>query len=158
MKTLLALAALLAAACASILFPDMKPTLLLVPFALLALAFTSGCSSASIQRSLRGLPEGSSAKVSFGHTNLGMGTVITAEGFDNHNDVLKAKKITATHNDPWSGQTTLTIEDAELDVATHPKVKKSAPAIPAPASLSEAAAIMADPRNAPPPQPPAIKG
>lgn len=124
MKTLLALSSLLAAAAAALVFPEMKSTLLLIPVALALLSLGSGCTTTKVQRALRALPEGRFDKVTLDHSNLGIGTALSAEQLDNHNDVVKAGKITLTHNDPWTGKTTIVIENGELDVGTHARAPK----------------------------------
>jgi hypothetical protein len=98
-KTLLALSALLAAALAAILFPEMKSTLLLIPFALLALFF-AGCSS-GLAAKLNKMPDGKFATATLEETGKFTHTEIKLSGVVKDNGELSADKITIEHTDPW---------------------------------------------------------
>jgi hypothetical protein len=136
MKTLLALAALLAAAFAAVIFPEMKPALLLIPFVLALTALTSGCgSTGAIERALRKLPDGHIDKVTVSSGNLGVSATITGDGLDKQANKISATRLNATLNTPWSGTTVFNLEGWTADVSPNAHAAKKpapVPAVPAP--------------------------
>lgn len=122
MKTFVSVSALLAAALAALIFPAMKPILLLVPFALALLAFTTGCGH-TIERQLRKLPDGHVGKFTISQGNLGVSATITGETLDKNGNAISAQKLNATLNTPWSGTTIFNLEDWRADVSpdSHPR-------------------------------------
>lgn len=166
MKILFAVATLLAAAIAAVLFPDMKKLLILIPFALLALTCVSGCSTvASFERDLRKLPDGHVGKVTISTTNLGLEARFTATDLDKQGNQISAKLIDSSANTPWLGKQSMIIEDWSADVSPEARAKRAAKVLaaivaPAPAPIAPlpvatpAAPVPAAPAPAPLPEVP----
>ena len=116
LKILLALAALLAAAICALLFPDMKRLLILIPFALLAILLSSGCTS--IKRALRQLPDGHFEKLVMNETGKFSNTTGTFAVLDKDNDVIRARGVDLRHSNLWIPNLSLQSEVVTIDLAT----------------------------------------
>lgn len=129
MKILLALSTLTAAALCAVIFPEMKKLLALIPFALLALAFTACGSTSRIEQALRKLPDGHADKFTVGGGNLGVSASITGAGLDKQGNAISAELLNATVSTPWSGQWIFNLENWKADVSPDAR-KPRVPAVP----------------------------
>lgn len=132
MKLLLALSALLVTALCAFAFPAMNKFLLVVPVCLsvLALLFASGCSTSTIERDLRKLPDGHFDSVTLSNSNLGIGSAFEATSLTKAGNDITFQEISATHNDPWTGTTKLELKGGGLNVGATSRAKKPAPSAP----------------------------
>lgn len=99
MKTLLVLSALLTAALAAVVFPPMKPSLVVIPFVLLAV-FLTGCTT-GLAAKINKLPDGRFATATMEETDKFTSTTIKLEGVTKDNGTLAADRMAIDHTNPW---------------------------------------------------------
>lgn len=100
LRLLLLLTAVLTAALCATALPEMKKILLLIPFALVALAFTSGCAN-GLSSKLAKMPDGRFQRATLKETGKFTHTVISLEGVTKDNGLFSADRISIDHTNPW---------------------------------------------------------
>ena len=132
MRTLFFLSALLAAALCATIFPDMKKLLLLIPFALAALAL-GGCVSATLQNKIAKLPDGHFDEFSLVETDKIGSTTISGKGLDKTGGKFSADELHFDHGDPWVTKLAFDGKGYRVGAEAPAPAKPAVPIIPNPA-------------------------